>query len=180
MTINVLVWQRKNISFFVQGVSFTPVTASSSQTSTGEGAATDEESNIIKVHQMFPCGSFSIRRDNSCKNEGNLFLFCKLHLFLNLIEPRTKNQKLKFRKNGLANLVSDLTKKIALLAVKVGRLNYYFLCKWRFANLYTHFSLHFKHYFFFTISRVFPITSLLPVDKIWAHMTGFLCQNINF
>ena len=53
-----LVRQREIISLFVQGVSFTPVTASSSQTSTGEGAPTedtDEESNIIKVHQMFTC-----------------------------------------------------------------------------------------------------------------------------
>ena len=35
-------------------------------------------------------------------------------------------------------------KKIALLAVKLGRLNYYFLCEWRFANLDTHFSLDFE------------------------------------
>ena len=35
---------------------------------------------------------------------------------------QSKKQKLTFRKNGFANEVSDL-KKIALLAVKVGRLN---------------------------------------------------------
>ena len=47
--------QRGIISPFVQDVSLTPVTASYSQTITGEGAPTadtDEESNTIKVHQM--------------------------------------------------------------------------------------------------------------------------------
>ena len=55
---SVLARQREIISPFVQGVSLTSVTASSSQTSTGEWAPTadtDEESNIIKVHQMFTC-----------------------------------------------------------------------------------------------------------------------------
>ena len=54
-------------------------------------------------------GSFSIRMDNSCKNGGK-FLFCKLHMFLNLMEPRVKNKKIKFRKNGFANMVSDKKK----------------------------------------------------------------------
>ena len=52
--------QRGIISPIVQGVSFTQVTVSSSQAGTGEGAPTadtDEESNIIKVHQIFTCVS---------------------------------------------------------------------------------------------------------------------------
>ena len=52
--VSVVVRQRE----IIQDVSFTLVTASSSLTSTGDWAPTadtDEESNIIKVHQMFTC-----------------------------------------------------------------------------------------------------------------------------
>ena len=38
-------------------------------------------------------GSFSIRRDNSCKNGFFFVLLCKLHIFLSLMEPRVKNKK---------------------------------------------------------------------------------------
>ena len=41
-------------------------------------------------------------------------------MFLNLMEPRVKKLKLKFRQNGFANVVSDLKKNVAL---NVGRLN---------------------------------------------------------
>ena len=40
-------------------------------------------------------------------------MLCKLHVFLNLMEPRVKNKKNKFRNNGFANVVSDFKKKIA-------------------------------------------------------------------
>ena len=101
------------------------------------------------------------------------FLFCKLHLFLDLMEPRVKTKK-SLEKTVL-QIWSQIKKKIALLAVKVGC---HFLCKWRFANLNTHLSLDFEH--FFTIIWVFSITSLLPLGKIWAQMAEFYRQNIDF
>ena len=46
-----------------------------------------------KIKNGVSKGSFSIRRDNSCQNAGNFFLLCKLHMLLNLMEPRVKQNK---------------------------------------------------------------------------------------
>ena len=56
---------------------------------------------------------------------------------------RSKKRTKKFRQKCFASLVLDL-KKNAILAVNVGCFNLYFLCKWRFANLITHFSFDFE------------------------------------
>ena len=55
-----------------------------------------------------------------------------------------KKLKLKFRKNCF----SKCGLRIALLALNEGCFNKHFLCKWRFANLNTYFSLDFEKLFF--------------------------------
>ena len=42
----------------------------------------------------------------------DFFLLCTFHMFLNLMEPRVKKLKFKFRKNGFENMVSDKRKMI--------------------------------------------------------------------
>ena len=57
-------------------------------------------------------GSFSIRRDNTCKKGGTFFLYAIYTYFWKIMELRVKKQKLMFRQDCFANVVSDFKKKM--------------------------------------------------------------------